>query len=67
MTVTSFGLNYNNPGSEEQRSKYLNNLSLKSKDELLLIIKDVANACDMTGKGYVNQWEDQIRHCIGYL
>jgi hypothetical protein len=66
MRVTSFRLNYDNPGSYEQRQQYLTNLSLKSKQELLLILKNVAMCCDSSGKGYVNQWEDSIRNAIGY-
>ena len=59
-------LNYDNPGTPDDIKCLKVNLSLKSKDELIRIIAEVAECCDMEGKGYVNQWENDVRKAIGY-
>jgi len=59
-------LDYDNPGSLQDFKVFKVNLEAKSKTELLLIIGNVASACDMEGKGYVSEWEGVIRHAIGY-
>jgi len=59
-------LNYENPGTPQDLKVFLVNLELKSKGELLIILKHVAEYCDMKGKGYVSEFEGCIRHAIGY-
>ena len=41
-------------------------LELKSRAELLLLLGNVANALDTNGKGYVNQFEDDLRRILRY-
>lgn len=65
--ITSYGLNYDKGGTEKQLEEYVSKLSLLSKKELVAIIVEVAESCDSTGKGYVNQFEATVRHDIGYL
>jgi hypothetical protein len=59
-------LDYDNPGSSQDLKVFKTNLQIKSKEELLLIIGNVAALCDSDGKGYVNEWEASVRHAIGY-
>jgi len=59
-------LDYDTPGSPQDLKVFKTNLQAKSKDELILIIGNVAECCDMSGKGYVNEWENRVRHAIGY-
>lgn len=59
-------LDYDNPGSPQDHKVFKINLESKSKAELLLIIGNVASACDMEGKGYVSEFEGIIRRAIGY-
>lgn len=60
-------LDYKNPGSTQDLKVFKVNLQVKSKEELILIIGNVAAACDMDGKGNVGEWEGCIRHAIGYI
>ena len=41
-------------------------LELKSREELLSLLGNVANALDINGKGYVNQFEDYLRRILNY-
>jgi len=59
-------LDYDNPGSLQDLKVFKVNLEAKSKSELILMIGNVAAACDMEGKGYVSEWENSVRHAIGY-
>lgn len=59
-------LGYGNPGSLQDLKVFTTNLTLKRKEELLLILSNIASACDMEGKGYVSEWESVVRHALGY-
>lgn len=59
-------LNYDSPGSHQDLIVFKTILQVKSKKELILIIGNIAAACDIGEKGYVDGWEDMIRHTIGY-
>jgi hypothetical protein len=59
-------LDYNTPGSQQDFKVFKTNLQIKSKEELLLMVANVASACDTEGKGYISEWEDTVRHAIGY-
>lgn len=59
-------LDYDTPGTKQDREKFAESLSEKSKVDLVKILLKLANACDQEGKGYVNQWEDTVRRVIGY-
>ena len=41
-------------------------LELKSREELLMLLGNVANALDCNGKGYVNQFESYVRRILNY-
>ena len=41
-------------------------LQLKSKEELLLLLRNIVDALDIGGKGYVNQFEDRLRGILRY-
>jgi len=59
-------LDYDNPGSLQDLKVFKVNLQAKNKEELLLMIGNIAEACDMEGKGYVSEWENTVRRAIGY-
>lgn len=59
-------LGYDNPGTEQDRKVFVTNLEAKSKPELILLLKNVVECCDMDGKGYVNDFESTIRRAVGY-
>lgn len=59
-------LKYGNPGSPADRARYMARMAALPKEVLLVLLKRVAESCDMEGKGFVNQWEDTIRSDIGY-
>jgi hypothetical protein len=41
-------------------------LSIKSREELLLLLGNIVDALDIGGKGYVNQFEDYLRRILRY-
>lgn len=41
-------------------------LALKSREELLMLLGNIADALDIGGKGYVNQFEDHLRGILRY-
>ncbi len=41
-------------------------LTIKSREELLLLLGNVVDALDIGGKGYVNQFEDHLRSILRY-